>query len=385
MSKFSFTFVYGFALFAMFFGSGNLVFPLQIGYMSGPDWVLGFLGLSLTGILLPFLGLLVVKLHKGSYKNFFGEAGSWARHLVPLFTLSLMASFGVVPRCIIVGHAGFSAIFPGFPLWLFSLIFCAISFYFCLKDERLTQALGRFLSPVLLVTLMVLIGVGVWEGAHAETVALTTEQSPPGAFWGGFLKGYETMDLFAAFFFSAFIFMQIQRRLPPHFSLKQVLWRAVPPSLMGMGLLGLVYFGLVFLGSAYAPHLQGVAPENMLATVAQCTLGRVGMVILGVVVLFSCLTTAVALNNIYARYLSSFKSTKNSFVYCLVACTVVSYAMSLLDFKGIARILGPLLEYSYPSLIILTFFGLFTHQFHGTKKILFYGTIGALVGFEFLK
>ena len=36
-------FVSGFALFAMFFGAGNLIFPPYLGKEGGQDWVLGFL------------------------------------------------------------------------------------------------------------------------------------------------------------------------------------------------------------------------------------------------------------------------------------------------------------------------------------------------------
>ena len=53
--------IYGFSIFTMFFGSGNLVFPLQIGYQSGSHWLAGFAGLFLTGIVLPFMGLFVIK------------------------------------------------------------------------------------------------------------------------------------------------------------------------------------------------------------------------------------------------------------------------------------------------------------------------------------
>ena len=36
-------FVSGFALFAMFFGAGNLIFPPYLGKTGGQDWILGFL------------------------------------------------------------------------------------------------------------------------------------------------------------------------------------------------------------------------------------------------------------------------------------------------------------------------------------------------------
>ena len=65
MQQYKLIATYGFAIFTMFFGSGNLVFPLSIGYYSANSWLLGFLGLLLTGVVLPFLGLFVIKLHKG--------------------------------------------------------------------------------------------------------------------------------------------------------------------------------------------------------------------------------------------------------------------------------------------------------------------------------
>ncbi|WP_019215871.1 branched-chain amino acid transport system II carrier protein [Legionella tunisiensis] len=70
MQQYKSILVYGFAIFAMFFGSGNLVFPLQIGYAVGNSWFMGFTGLLITGILLPLLGLFVIKLYQGNYHAF---------------------------------------------------------------------------------------------------------------------------------------------------------------------------------------------------------------------------------------------------------------------------------------------------------------------------
>ena len=125
---------YGFAIFAMFFGSGNLVFPLEIGLHSGSYWIWGFLGLLITGIILPFLGLFVIKTYKGNYLDFFGEAGYYAKILVPFFTLSLLGSFGVVPRCITVAYGGIKFLTPDVSLWSFALLFSIISFFICLYD-----------------------------------------------------------------------------------------------------------------------------------------------------------------------------------------------------------------------------------------------------------
>ena len=50
--------VMGFALFAMFFGAGNVIFPPYIGIMGGSDWPVALLGFTITGMGMPLLGLL---------------------------------------------------------------------------------------------------------------------------------------------------------------------------------------------------------------------------------------------------------------------------------------------------------------------------------------
>lgn len=47
--------IFGFALFAMFFGAGNLIFPPSLGIAMGKDWFLAGIGFLLTGVGLPYL------------------------------------------------------------------------------------------------------------------------------------------------------------------------------------------------------------------------------------------------------------------------------------------------------------------------------------------
>ena len=362
-------FTYGFAIFAMFFGSGNLVFPLQIGHASADDWFMGFLGLLITGIALPFLGLFVIKLHRGNCNAFFGEAGKVARVILPLFILSLLGSFGVVPRCITVAYGGISPIFPEISLTLFSIIFSMATFFFCLKDSLMVKILGVWLSPILLGTLSLLIAMGIYR---AESLVEHTGAQE--AFIQGFLSGYQTMDLFAAFFFSALIFSQIQHMMPKTDNHREIIRSAIKPSIVGALMLALVYLGFVFLGAHYSFLIKNVSPELMLPTIARHTMGSYATLFIGVAMVLSCLTTAVALNNIYARYLSSlFKSNNKYFYWILLGTTGISFAMSLLDFKGISRFLSPVLEASYPGLIALTVMSIFWKGHKQIKMVLFYG------------
>ncbi len=367
MRQYKSTLIYGFAIFAMFFGSGNLVFPIQTGFLTGSNWFLGFMGLFLTGILLPFLGLLVIKLHKGSYNAFFNEAGSLAGILIPLFTLSLLGSFAVVPRCIIVAYGSIASIYPEMSLTVFSLIFCVITFLFCMKDKIMMSILGKWMSPILLIALFILIIVGF----NKATLPEIGSDKP---FTEGFLIGYQTMDLFAAFFFSALVFGQIQNSLPSSTSHKEIIRMAIKPSILGAVLLGLIYLGFVFLGSHYSTILNNVAPESMLPTIANHIIGNSAALFLAVAMLFSCLTTAVALNNIYSRYIySSLRLKDDSFWIILLFTTTVAFLVSLLDFKGIANFLAPILEASYPGLIALTILSIFLKDYKKLKIFAFYG------------
>ncbi len=369
------TITYGFAIFAMFFGSGNLVFPLQIGFASGHHFVFGFLGLLLTGILLPFLGLFVIKLHNGNYQRFFGEAGTIAGFILPLFTLSLLGSFGVVPRCIAVAHGGISYLSPDLSLILFSALFCIVTYLFCLKDDVMISILGKWMTPILVVSLSGLIIVGFFHAPSARPSITEIE-----AFHVGFLTGYQTMDLFAAFFFSALIFGQIKRSLPIDTPDRQVLKFAVVPSIIGSLMLAIIYFGFVYLGSHYAIILSKTDPELMLPTMAVEVMGNNAYFVIAIAMVFSCLTTAVALNNIYARYIcSTLKLTQGKFPFVLLLTTVVSFVFSLLDFLGIARILAPALEVSYPGLIALTLLSIMLRK-HRPSKIAIFWAISAFMG-----
>lgn len=365
---------YGFAIFAMFFGSGNLVFPLQIGYTAGSNWGLGFLGLLLTGIMLPFLGLFVIKLHKGDYYRFFDEAGTIAKIVLPLFTLSLLGSFGVVPRCIAVAHGGISYLAPDLSLITFSALFSLLTFLFCLKDQVMISIIGKWMSPILLISLLGLIIIGV-----LNPPAATVNAGGKDAFLYGFLTGYQTMDLFAAFFFSALIFGQIKQLLPEGTTDRQILKFAIVPSIIGSVMLAIIYFGFVFLGSHYAEQINGTDPEMMLPTIVMHLMGNRATILIAVAMVFSCLTTAVALNNIYAHYLcSSLKLQEKAFPVVLFATTLISFIISLLDFRGIASFLAPALEISYPGLIALTMASIVLRNHRPTKMAIFW-SISALM------
>ena len=94
----------GFALFSMFFGSGNLVFPILVGKESGSHFLFASLGILLTGAVVPFLGAFGIMLYDGKFEKFFAPIGKVGTFLFTVIALCLLGPFAVVPRCMTVAH-----------------------------------------------------------------------------------------------------------------------------------------------------------------------------------------------------------------------------------------------------------------------------------------
>ncbi|MDR2794232.1 MAG: branched-chain amino acid transport system II carrier protein, partial [Holosporaceae bacterium] len=156
-------------LFGMFFGAGNLVFSLKIGQATEGSWLQGFGGLISSDVILSFFGLFfVLKRHNGDSASFFGEAGSLAKIVVPFLALSLLGPFGVTPRCITVAFGGVSRLFPELPLWLFSVVFCAAAHFIGVNGQRVTNVIGKIMTPILLSSMMVLFGLGLLQAGEPK-------------------------------------------------------------------------------------------------------------------------------------------------------------------------------------------------------------------------
>ena len=90
--------VMGFALFAMFFGAGNVIFPPYIGIMTGSDWFMALLGFTITGMGMPLLGLLATFRAGGDVDRF---AGKVSMPFAKVFNFAILLCIGpmfAIPR-----------------------------------------------------------------------------------------------------------------------------------------------------------------------------------------------------------------------------------------------------------------------------------------------
>ena len=70
-SNLSNTITTGLAMFSMLFGAGNIVFALAIGQYAQDKNLFAILGLLITAVGVPFLGLIAMTLFGGDYKKLF--------------------------------------------------------------------------------------------------------------------------------------------------------------------------------------------------------------------------------------------------------------------------------------------------------------------------
>lgn len=349
-SRFVLSLTGGFAMFSMFFGSGNLVFPLSVGAESVDLFIYAAAGLFITGVIVPFLGLISMICAEGNRRAFFKEIGRHPAFLLTFLMLAIMGPFGVSARCIIVAFSGVQLVFENLPEVLFSFLFCCVTGILCWQKAHIVSVIGRYLTPLLLGGIFLIILFGYYQ---APSFVKSTQPAED-LFIKGIDQGYQTMDLLAAFFFSAATIQFLKNQTLLSKIKENPMRLAVYASLVGVLLLSSVYGGFVYLGAAYAPQLEGVAPAQMLTMIAGLTLGPYALPIISVTIALACLTTLIILTNLFAEFLSDeVCDGKISRQHSIIITLVISFLVSLAGFTKLASWIGAILMYAYPSLIAL--------------------------------
>ncbi len=346
-------FTTGLAMFAMFFGSGNLIFPVGIGRVAAEHNSWAMLGLFITAVLIPFSGLCLMLLYGGDQMVFFRKIGIIPGKIISFAILALIGPFGVLPRCIAFSYSTFSIYFPEVSLLVFALISCALIFLLSYKENDVVGIIGNFLTPILLISLAIII----YNGLSAESVPMLVEEThePWDMVKFGFIEGYKTFDIFAALFFAAAIIPAFRSVLGDKMEdRRSLLMLAVRSSLVGMALLFAVYSGLSFVASNLRGALEGIPGDKLLGMIATLTMGKTAGLVANSVVFLACLTTAISLAVVSAEFIKKEVClNKVSYGKSLMITMIITLVMSLLGFDGIMRMVIPVLMVLCPAVITL--------------------------------
>lgn len=353
----------GFALFSMFFGAGNLIFPLLVGQMAQDKAPYAIAGLLITAVGVPFLGLVAMTLYNGDYRAFFDRIGKWPSRLLIGAILALVGPFGALPRCIAFSYGSLEPLFD-IPFIAFSGFACALTFLLTYRKMKIVDLLGFVLTPLLIAGMAYMIIVGFQN----PTPLPASDLIPIETFWRGVTEGYHTMDLLAGFFFASVIFMTLKANATSD-DPKTILKQSFNASIIGISLLMLTYIGLSLVAAQHSPSLQHVNPENLLTSLAGVILGPHAALMSALIVSLACLTTVISISAISADYLNEeLTQSKLGYGFSLFTVLAITFLVSLLKFTGIKMLLEPILVVTYPALIILCVINI-AHRLFNFKPI----------------
>lgn len=353
----------GLAIFSMLFGAGNLIYPLMVGVTSGTHTPFGLLGFLLTSVCLPIAGLIAMILFEGNYQEFFSRLGTWPGQAFLFICIAGIGPIIGIPRTVTLSHTMIAPFIPFthlqamdyYSCFLFALIFLTITFFVTFKENRIIDILGYIISPLLVISLLIIIAEGLFS-MH-EVVATTATQNQ--AFRMNLLRGYETLDLLACIFFSSIVIHILKNTVGnkisySHNALALIGFKA---GTIGVALLGVMYIGLSLLGMYHSHGLEHANAGEILQMISFKILGRHGALLIGTAVLMACLSTAIALSAVFAEYIQ-YTLSRNRIGYIPALALTLILCLPISTF-GLTQILsltaGPILYIGYPALITLTF------------------------------
>lgn len=343
----------GLAMFAMFFGAGNLVFPIGLGQYAQDHTFFAVVGLLITAVGVPFLGVIAMILFNGNYKEFFDRIGRVPGFIVALAIMGLIGPFGALPRCITLSYATLKIYQPDTSIILFSALSCVLIYVLTIRKSTLLDMLGFVLTPVLVASLGFIIIFGWILSPPAPSV----DHNDWHILGKGLIEGYQTMDLLGAFFFSAVALECLERDIVVDKvnNFKHMMVLALKASLIGASLLAIIYIGLSYTAAFNSLALEGIPQDELTGRLSNLLLGPYGGIIACITVALACLTTAMALAAVFAEFIERDVSLNRiSYPWALAGTLVIAFFVSTLHFNGIAAFLAPILYVAYPALIVLT-------------------------------
>lgn len=351
----------GLAIFSMFFGAGNLMYPIKVGMSSGSNIIFGLSGFFITAILLPLMGLIAMVLFNGNYYAFFYRLGLLPGKFIIFASMIIIGPLIAIPRIVTLSHTMIAPFIPISLLqevsltssFIFSLIFLGVTFLACYKESKIVAILGNFISPLLLGSLLIIIIKGLLAGHQVVGGVLTPFQ----AFYKNLIVGYETLDLLGGIFFSSII-LHILVKTPEGKDMSQnrLALLSLKAGLLGVGLLAAVYLGMSLLGLYYGHGLELVNPGELFRSISFAIMGNQGAAIISIAVLMACLSTSIALAAVVAEYVQRELFNKTiSYVQALILVLCAAMQLSIFGLDSVLALTAGVITFvGYPVLVCLT-------------------------------
>lgn len=345
-------------LFGLFFGAGNLIFPVNMGQKAGSNSWIASLGFSITGVGLPLLGIAALAV---SEKNSLFDLSSLVnKKFAYFFTVVLYLTIGplfAIPRTATVPfQVSVAPLVPAqnraWVLAIFSVVFFALVLAFSLKPSRIVDWVGKFLNPLFLVVFAVLVITALVRPMGSMSAVQPTGDYVNQPFFTGVLEGYNTMDALASLAFGIILVDVIRSlgvREPRHTAMA-----AVKSGVFSSAFMFVIYFVLTIVG-AQSARILGVSDNGgtALFAIAEHYYGTAGAVLLGVIISVACLKTAIGLITSISTTFTELFPRVCTYKRCAIFFTVVSLIIANAGLDAIIQVSVPVLLFLYPLTIVL--------------------------------
>lgn len=361
----------GFALFAIFFGAGNMIFPPYLGVISGDRWFTASIGFLLSDPVLPVLGVLVTARLGGRAIDLGKRVGWKFSAVISAICILIIGPFFAVPRTGATTHEMFVAPnLPSVPPIVTAVVFFGLTLYLVLNPGKVLDYIGQFLTPALLIVLAIITAVAI---VNPPAAAVATDT--PELFKMSFKEGYQTMDALGASLMSGIVLTDLIRR--GYTDDKSQVKASIQIGIIAFICLALVYGSLTYVGSTVSSMFTGDMDRTaiLLGTV-ETLLGGVGKFILGLGVALACLTTSTGLISTCGNFFNDVTDGKLKYKHVVTVATVIAFAISLIGVEGIIKIAVPVLTAVFPIVICLILLSIFDFQIK-YNGVFIGGVIGA--------
>lgn len=378
-------------LFGLFFGAGNLIFPIYMGQMAGANMLAAILGFMITGVGLPLMGVAAIGISCSD--GLIALSGKVSRRYSVFFTCALYLTIGpffAIPRCATVPFTvGVAPMLngsepSGIALVIFSVVFFLLVLAFSLFPGKILTWVGKVLNPLFLFCLGILVFAALLHPMGEIFDAAPVDAYADRAFTTGFLEGYNTMDALASLAFGIIV-VDVIRSLGIQ-EPKAVAWNTVKAGVFSCLFMALIYLAVTLVGTqsrgVYAVCANG---GEVFALVAKHYFGNAGAIILAAIVCLACLKTAIGLVTSCAETFCKLFPKFLSYRIWAVVFSVVSFLIANLGLDTIIAFSLPVLRFLYPLAITLILLGLFGNLFEHSKYVYGFVTgftlVAALVDF----
>ena len=152
----------GFALFAMFFGAGNLIFPPYLGWELGDHWFTGFICYLAVDIRFGFVAMLVIAASGKDSESITEKLGA---RLSPIFLGVICICIGpaiAIPRVASITYeVGIVPNFGEVNSILCTGVFFILAWILCISKSGVMDIVGKVLSPLMVAALFYMIVKGI--------------------------------------------------------------------------------------------------------------------------------------------------------------------------------------------------------------------------------